>query len=79
MGVDNGYLLWLPKHKLDSEVFPAIQFFKDCPLLICKRSSGSLITPTYFLSAAHCNNILIAENKDKVSPGAGNDSYLCPD
>jgi len=28
--------------------------------------SGSLITPTYFLSAAHCNNILIAENKDKI-------------
>ena len=31
---------------------------------------GSLITPTYFLSAAHCNNILIpmppVGNKDKV-------------
>merc|ERR1719222_1174216 len=27
--------------------------------------SGSLITPTYFLSAAHCNNILFPSPKDK--------------
>ena len=37
---------------------------------------GSLITPTYFVSAAHCNNILIQGPKDRVSQWAGKISPL---
>ena len=29
--------------------------------------TGSLITPHYFLSASHCNNILIDKDRDKVA------------
>ena len=37
---------------------------------------GSLITSTYFISAAHCNNILITGDKDRVSQWAGKTSPL---
>ena len=37
---------------------------------------GSLITSTYFISAAHCNNILITGDKDRVSQWARKTSPL---
>merc|ERR1719222_653123 len=51
----------------NTRVFPFVVGWNQHGFPNQMSCSGSLITPTYFLSAAHCNNILILhKDKDKI-------------